>query len=338
MTRSKSSVLMSCAMASAFTCSVTAAMAAPTYRIDPSPREGSLVPEFAGAINDHGDSAGVVHDRDSNRYFGYRITDGNLTKLADSRNATIRGMNRQGDVLGLIDKKVGNSTVHHMVIWHADGTREDVEGLGDPKGINAAGQVAGTRRLADRDEAFLYDHGTVIGLGGLGKGPSYARAINDAGWVVGAAWIRDEKHAFLWKDGVMHDLGTLGGKYAEATAINAQGHVAGYSTDVNEVQKAFFYDGTTMRALPPADGRQFVPTAINGHDEVVGCDSGMLPVYSIGDASYDLRKLLDDSFEPWDNLWCAVDINDAGQILGDGFYKPNIRTKYRVFLATPVAR
>jgi len=338
MTSSKSFVLLSCAMTVAVTCSASAAMAAPTYRIDPSPRQGSLVPEFASAVNDRGDTAGIVHDRDSNRYYGYRMTDGKLTKLVDSRNAKIRGMNRQGDVLGLIDKKVDNSTVHHTVIWHADGTREDVEGLGDPKGINAAGQVVGTRRLPDRDEAFLYDHGTVIGLGGLGKGSSYANAVNDAGWVVGTSWIGDEKHAFLWKDGVMHDLGTLGGKYAEATAINAQGHVVGFSTDANDVQKAFVHDGTTMRALPPSDGRQFVPWAINQHDEVVGCDSGMLPVYSSNGLSYDLRKMLDDSGEPWDDLSCAVDINVDGLIVGDGFYKPNIRAKYRVFLATPAVR
>jgi probable HAF family extracellular repeat protein len=46
------------------------------------------------------------------------------------------------------------------------------------------------------------------------------------------------------------DLGTLGGAASEARAINSLGQVVGWSFDQEGVQQAFFWDGSSMVALP----------------------------------------------------------------------------------------
>jgi len=54
---------------------------------------------------------------------------------------------------------------------------------------------------------------TMIDLGTLSGGSSYAVAINEAGQVIGISGIASGccYHAFVWDGGVMTDLGTFGG-------------------------------------------------------------------------------------------------------------------------------
>ena len=93
-------------------------------------------------------------------------------------------------------------------------------------------------------EATIFDHGRVIGLGTLGGHESFAQDINSRGQVAGMSsnstpdpfscsfllfcW-RTETRAFVWRNGVMTDLGTLGGPDAVETRQNARGQIDGLS-------------------------------------------------------------------------------------------------------------
>lgn len=124
--------------------------------------------------------------------------------------------------------------------------------------INYSGQVVGwSGYIGSTGHAFLWENGAMRDLGtfpiGDVGGESEATDINDSGQVVGEAdgdiGGQIAPIPFLWQNGAMRDLGTLGGAESEAFAINNKGQVVGTSTDANGRDRAFLYDGTTMRDL-----------------------------------------------------------------------------------------
>jgi probable HAF family extracellular repeat protein len=313
-------------------CVVLAAGAAqaatPQYKIELIDNHGGLHPQTAEAISKRGEIAGSADVASNLRTVGYRYRHGRLSMLIDSDRALIQGINKAGDVVGIV--------YPNSYIWHADGTREALPDswLG---GINGAGQVAGS--IFDTDEAIVYDHGAIVRLGKLSGGAqSRATGINDAGQVAGTSYLDGyaAEHAFVWKDGLMTDLGTLGGKHSWATGINALGHVAGLSETAAGDFVAFIHDSVSMRALPKTAGGAGLITASepNIHDEVVGA-SGAGPLLAARNGkTYVLKDLLDASGAEWEELLSANGINDAGQVVGIG-----MRNGYqRAYVATPVPR
>ena len=208
-------------------------------------------------------------------------------------------------------------------------------------------------------------------LGDLGGQRVEATGINDLGQVVGSSEnFESDPRAFIWNaTGGMLDLGTLGGNTSRGTAINAIGQVIGYSTLANGSQHPFIWDATNgMRDLGTLDSQGDVQSfafAVNDGAEVVGVEFGSggfiwdaaLGIRSIGnivpsdinnfgqvvggigmDALFweqdaGLRNLQDliPSGSGWD-LSGANAINDAGQIVGVGFFNDQIRG----FLMTPI--
>jgi probable HAF family extracellular repeat protein len=117
-------------------------------------------------------------------------------------------------------------------------------------------------------------------LGTLGGPQSQGSGINASGQVVGTAGLPDNSgHAFLWDSSSgMQDLGTLGDKNSFGVAINDFGQVVGDSYPLNQPVHAFLWDS----------------------------NNGM----------QDLNTLI-----PPDSGWTletGYDINDAGQIVGQG--------------------
>jgi probable HAF family extracellular repeat protein len=145
--------------------------------------------------------------------------------------------------------------------------------------------------------AFLYSHGVMTDLDTRSYAFSIAWAINDAGQVVGDSDSSDGNlHAFLYSNGTMTDLGTLR-SFSEsgAFAINDTGQIIGYSRHYNSG------GGVTDRPF----------------------------LYSNG-VMTDLNDLLPPG-SGW-TLNHVLDINDLGQIVGDGL-NPSGQTP--AFLMTP---
>src|SRR3989344_220377 len=94
--------------------------------------------------------------------------------------------------------------------------------------INASGQVVGTAdSFTGPRHAFLYSNGSILDLGTLGGGESWAYGINASGQVVG--WSGSTsffQHAFLYSNGSMQDIGTLWYQ-SEARGINSIGQIVG---------------------------------------------------------------------------------------------------------------
>jgi len=224
------------------------------------------------------------------------------------------------------------------------GMSEDLGTLGgltgQASGINASGQVVGysTPAGSGYPHAFLYSGGAMQDLGTLGGTKSYACAINDAGLITGyssCAGTFQFQHAFLYSGGTMQDLGTLGGDSSMAQGINASGQIAGDS-----LYHAFLYSGGTMQDL----GTIGVDTSsqafsLNDFGDVVGhywkisdtADQKAF-LYS-GGTMTDLNTVLVPG-SGW-NLRFAYDINELGQIVGNGV---NPAGQTHAFLLTPITQ
>lgn len=158
----------------------------------------------------------------------------------------------------------------------------DINNLGQITGISFTGREFLPTPTVPFDEAFLYENGQMIGIGGLGGQVSYGYAINDLGQIVGQSSLpNQELHAFVWdKAGGMRDLGTPG-LQSIATHINNQGVIVG------EVE------------VTPGNFRAAVFDELAGYrllEDLIPADSG------------------------WDALGYATDINDLGQIVGTGAF------------------
>ena len=244
--------------------------------------------------------------------------------------------------------------------------------------INSNGQFAGFLGSDDgRRKATLGNPSTPNGatfsqvyLGDLpgGDESSLAKDINAFGQVVGWSVVESETHGFLWTPdlpngtvGTMTDLGELpgGGNLTDAHAINSYGQVVGESNKSTGLANAFLWSPTTpngtngsmieLGALPGGSGRS-VAYGINSQGHIVGGSSigvgshaflwmPTTPNATTG-SMVDLNSLIDPVTGAGWTLAGAHAINDAGQIVGNGYYDPDgpggLQESGRAFLLTPV--
>ena len=211
--------------------------------------------------------------------------------------------------------------------------------------VNNSGHVTG-----EADNGLLQTHAFLwhrsLGmqdLGTLGGSRSVGRSINEHGQVAGESAIRNDSavHAFRFSGGEgMRDLGTLGGRKSSGYGINDYGEVVGES-DVQLVLNptpsafafpgtilggthAFFWNqGTGMKDLGHLGGNYSVAHAVNNNAEVVGYSTiqgGARRAFrwTKDGVMKDLNTLL-----PANSGWVlteAWDINDRGQIVGNGIH------------------
>lgn len=318
--------------------STFAALAAPVYKIEAIPKAESFVPLYPEAIN----NSGVVVGRGETAggqtvAFKFKYSNGTVTRLPGDKGVTPVDVNRGGDVLGL--RQDGGPSV----IWHVDGTREELN-VGGLLVMNRYGQAAGYFQFSDGANlhASFYDSGVLTDLGAWGddQRKSYGSGINDLGQVVGTTTFfgNEESVAVIWENGTSRRVVGLPNEIVTSgIAINAKGHIVGESSNGTSIN-GFFNDGISSTKLARIGSQPFTPRALNIHDDVVGwfgyaSGSGEVALWTKG-KSYKLMSLLDGSSAGWTRLFWAFDINDSAQIVGVGTYNG----ESRAFIATRVAQ
>jgi probable HAF family extracellular repeat protein len=166
--------------------------------------------------------------------------------------STASAVNGAGQIAGsaVVAIDVQGNTDERAVVWAAGGIIDLGTLPGDTdseaRALNDQGQVVGVSWSSTEQglrgnpfgapfgsRAFLWDAGTMIGLGSLGGTLAWPTAINNARQVVGVSLDpAGQARAFLWQDGIMRDLNELidpasGWVLVTAMAISDGGHIVG---------------------------------------------------------------------------------------------------------------
>lgn len=171
-----------------------------------------------------------------------------------------------------------------------------------------------------------------------------ANAINAAGDVVGISQQKKQSVSFIYRDGAAARLDILGSTEHEALDINATGQVCGHyrPADEDRVGRGYLWNNGVAIDLGqlPGPKQTLQAQALNDAGTVVGTSAVAVPgsprqphafVWQDGTMA-DLNRLIDGDHDGW-VLNKAVDINNVGQIVGQGMH----HGVPRAFLATPVA-
>jgi probable HAF family extracellular repeat protein len=189
--------------------------------------------------------------------------------------------------------------------------------------INNAGQVVGHADVSGSAAAMLWSaSGGTHALGYLPSGISIssARSINNAGQVVGVSYGGNSApNAFLWSaEGGIKDLGGPPG--TSANGINDAGQVVGSSLSSNGYYQAFIWsttDGMHQLGGPSDYVEHSYAQAINNAGQAVGFIGNYAARAFIWSEPDGIRIL--ESLQPeygWGGDTLALDINDAGQVIG----------------------
>jgi probable HAF family extracellular repeat protein len=214
---------------------------------------------------------------------------------------------------------------------------ELLQTLGGPyaaaNAINNHGIVTGYSQTAKgAKHAVRWREQQPEDLGLLAQGDySAARDINDFGEVVGEANIvpNGRPRAFSWQDGHMKKLKDLAGStFCSAQAVNDAGEVVGSCDMPNGTAHGVLWRKNQIEDLGTLgdDGAPSTALDINAHAQVVGSSEvvdGKLRAFLWQDGRmYNLNDAIPHN--GW-LLLVASRINDAGEIVGRGFYHGTIR-------------
>ncbi len=252
--------------------------------------------------------------------------------------ASVAGMNDSTQIIGTS----ATSGSLHAFLWE-DGQMIDLNPfLGSTSsggyGINNSTQIVGRSDWnLPSAEGFLYESdGTLTPLGSLGGSPT-PRGINEVGQIVGYYLTDQGALAFLYSNGKMISLGTLdGGESSSARDINDKGQVVGNSNTETIYNQAFLYTDGVMVGLETPDGFSSNAYAINNSGVVVGTITVVTSSAVIWEDGImtELIDLIPENSE-WERLIFARDINEVGQIVGNGKLFDNEQGHTRCFLLTP---
>jgi probable HAF family extracellular repeat protein len=315
----------------------------PRYRVaDLGDLGGRII--HAYGLNDDGLATGMAtrHDGDQNGV-AFLSLGGRMRSMKYKGVSTFgRAVNNHGVVAGHDGYKFFSSDSPAWT-WEHGQRRGIVDANGTAPGfaydINDAGQVA--------TNGFIYDRGTLTRIP---RPPGYvwtqANAINQQGDAVGmhnSDTTERGRRAFTWFDGVMTVLDIPEVGEHEASGVNDLRQVCGTMRSRSKTPNLAFVwqEGTLTELGNVAGGHGAIANAINNAGVVVGevqrtsARQGTLAtpcafVWLEG-GMHDMNELLDAGAHGWE-LLSAADINNRGQIVGQGRYNG----VERAFIATPL--
>jgi probable HAF family extracellular repeat protein len=304
---------------------------------------------IAHAVNEHGQAAGESSTANGilQRAFFWSAKGGirDLGTLGGSKSVA-RAINAWGEVVGQAD--LAGDVRYRGFHWSATSGMQELRPLaGDTHswaaGVDDTGRVVGAsggRASPVRAVLWKDPEADPVPLGGLGSGEAEATAVNATGFVVGFGKPATGQgdHAFLRDPaGGFRDLGTLGGRGSKARAISAGGTVVGTADDAKGRQRPFRWVGGILfdLGLSP-DSIEGDARGLNALGDVVGTERvpGPRPKRAIlfrDGVTHDLDVFANLPRELGWILEVASDVNDAGQIVGQGWHYD----KSHAFLLTP---
>ena len=296
---------------------------------------------FARSINNNGQIVGESQVGSGVQQVLWQ--NGEIAQLGSSWwNA--KSINDSGQIAGT----GGNSDgMTRAVVWQNDSATElgAYPGTSTAEsrayGINDAGDVVGYSFWYDTGDfywlATLWKSGKIYALGPVEPIParqSEALDINNFGQAVGWSTVNHVSQAALWQDGLTTTLPMPGGSPGEAHSINDAGQIVGWFSPYTDNIHAFIWENGRSTDLGTFGNSLTYAEAINNRGQVVGYsqgENGCRPFIWEGGSLVDLNDLV-SSESNW-LLETAMDINDAGQIIGAG---RNPAGQVEAFLLTPV--
>jgi probable HAF family extracellular repeat protein len=267
-------------------------------------------------------------------------------------------LNSLGHVVGYsFDHQPNGDSNYRGFLWSSAGGFQDLgapssSGATFPGGINSSDQVVGSYDTGLTTHAFLWSSATgFVDIATLPATDSdfLPGRINDTGMIVGDFEpARDVPWVYLvrWTAaGGTHELpntsedGGLGD-------LNDLGYIVGgrYWMNYPGATRAAIWDPTdqVMELPTPAGVLDSFASGINNLNQVAGWIDGpsfgsnrRAALWTGGGEAQDLNGLLDSSGAGW-QLLSAVDINDSGQITGNGSFCSATSCVEHAYLLTPV--
>jgi uncharacterized repeat protein (TIGR01451 family) len=191
-------------------------------------------------------------------------------------------------------------------------------------GLNDLGQVVGeATKECLKNRAFVYNGGSLVDLGSIDGGPSYARGINNAGSIVGGTEVSPPtyqctspiSHAFIYQGTTMTDLGIPdGGNICDASgalAITNGGLIVGMFNG-----SLIVMDSATPEGGWNNLGVNGVPAAVNESGQIVGTNGTTAFLYTPGAGGGEFLDLGHVVSYPALTDCEAFDISNGGQVVG----------------------
>jgi hypothetical protein len=318
-------------------CAAARGQEPPTYRLTPvdSGQAGTYV--VTRSVNERGEIAGqMLGGAAGSRPVLWTPAGGTVVLRDFTGNPAATGfgvgINDLGQVAGTVNGRAAfwtTATGRAAAAAAEPSQGNDINNAGVVVGVeilNGGADTRAFRRLADGTLQYVSDPNLTQTVG---------LALNSAGYVSGLS----RTNPFVWApDGTVTPLqGINSNVFGMAHRINDSNWVVGAEILPNQNTVALLWrrgeEPTEIVGLPGATGGS-VPEGLNNAGMVVGSSNLGTPrafVWTEEWGALDLNRMLDETGDGW-VLTNAFDVNNRGQIVGQGLYQGQLRG----FLLTPV--